>query len=273
MKWIHSATHPSPNTFNRPPISSVTMNNILAALMFFTRLPFWKIRTVPQECFKHVVSYWSFSGWLTGGIMAMVFMAVNIILPSPVAILTALVARLLVTGALHEDGLADFCDGFGGGTDKASTLRIMKDSHIGTYGVLGLIVYYLLGFNLLITVPDYDIPYLLFCADPFCKFVCSHILWLLPYARKEEESKAKVVYTRLSWKEEFISAVGGLLPLLMLPVPYYYILLIPILVFLCVQTWFRHRLGGYTGDCCGAAFLLSEISFWFGAAIMSYYPI
>lgn len=246
------------------------MNNLLAALMFFTRLPFWRIKTVPQECFRHVVSYWSFCGWLTGVIMAVTFMVVNAILPVPVAILAALTARLFVTGALHEDGLADFFDGFGGGTDRESTLRIMKDSHIGTYGVLGLIVYYLLGFNLLNTLPAYDLPYILFCADPFCKFVCSHILWLLPYARKEEESKAKVVYTRLDWKEELISVLGGLIPLLLLPELYYYILLIPVLIFICIQVLFRHRLQGYTGDCCGAVFLLSELSFWLGAAIMSY---
>ena len=49
------------------------MNQILAALIFFTRLPFWKIKEVPQECFKHVVNYWSFSGWLTGGMMALIF--------------------------------------------------------------------------------------------------------------------------------------------------------------------------------------------------------
>ena len=44
--------------------------NILAAFIFFTRLPFWRIREVPAECFKHVVPYWPLSGWLTGGIMA-----------------------------------------------------------------------------------------------------------------------------------------------------------------------------------------------------------
>ena len=125
------------------------MNQILAAFIFFTRLPFWRIKNVPDECFKHVVSYWSFSGWLTGGIMAISFWAVSQILPVSIAVITALTIRLLITGALHEDGLADFFDGFGGGRDRESTLRIMKDSHIGTYGVLGLIIYYLLGYNLL----------------------------------------------------------------------------------------------------------------------------
>ena len=121
------------------------MNQILAAFIFFTRLPFWKIKSVPDECFKHVVSYWSFSGWLTGGIMAICFWGISQILPVPIAVIAALTVRLLITGALHEDGLADFFDGFGGGRDRESTLRIMKDSHIGTYGVLGLIIYYLMG--------------------------------------------------------------------------------------------------------------------------------
>lgn len=115
--------------------------NILAAFIFFTRLPFWRIREVPAECFKHVVPYWPLSGWLTGGIMAGVLWLSAQILPFSVAVLLALAARLLITGALHEDGLADFFDGFGGGTNRERILSIMKDSHIGSYGVIGLIFY------------------------------------------------------------------------------------------------------------------------------------
>ena len=75
--------------------------NILAAFIFFTRLPFWRIREVPAECFKHVVPYWPLSGWLTGGIMAGVLWLSAQILPFSVAVLLALAARLLITGALH----------------------------------------------------------------------------------------------------------------------------------------------------------------------------
>ena len=142
------------------------MNQILAALIFFTRLPFWKIKEVPQECFKHVVSYWSFSGWLTGGMMALIFWGASTILPHGVAVILALTSRLLITGALHEDGLADFFDGFGGGTNRESTLRIMKDSHIGSYGVLGLIIYYLLAYNLLVALPLTVTPFLLLSGAP-----------------------------------------------------------------------------------------------------------
>ena len=118
--------------------------NILAAFIFFTRLPFWKIREVPAECFKHVVPYWPLTGWLTGGIMAGTLWLTGQILPVSLAWIIAIIARLLVTGCLHEDGLADFLDGFGGGTTRERTLAIMKDSHIGSYGVIGLIFYFLL---------------------------------------------------------------------------------------------------------------------------------
>lgn len=120
------------------------MNNILASFIFFTRLPFWKIKEVPAECFKHVVPYWPLTGWLTGGLMAGALWLSGQILPVSIAWIIAVIVRLLVTGCLHEDGLADFMDGFGGGTTRERTLAIMKDSHIGSYGVIGLIFYFLL---------------------------------------------------------------------------------------------------------------------------------
>ena len=246
-------------------------DHVLAAFMFFTRLPFWKLKTVPQECFKHVVAYWSLSGWLTGGLMALACWGLLFLFPAPVAVIGALIVRLLVTGALHEDGLADFFDGFGGGYDRESTLRIMKDSFIGSYGVIGLIMYYLLGVSLLLALPVQMLPLVLGCADPFAKYVGSHILRELPYARKESESKAKVVYDRFTWKEMLMSALGGLLPLVFLPLSYWWMLIGPVIVFFLLIHLFRSRLGGYTGDCCGALFLLAELSAWMGAAIVTHF--
>ena len=129
-----------------------------------TRLPFWKIKEVPAECFKHVVPYWPLVGWLTGGVMAAVLWLAGQIMPVSLAWILALIARLLVTGCLHEDGLADFFDGFGGGTTRERTLAIMKDSHIGSYGVIGLICYFLLLLQLhhlplgLLCLPDCQLP-------------------------------------------------------------------------------------------------------------------
>ena len=154
--------------------------NILAAFIFFTRLPFWRIREVPAECFKHVVPYWPLSGWLTGGIMAGVLWSAAQVLPFTVAVLLALISRLLITGALHEDGLADFFDGFGGGTSRERILSIMKDSHIGSYGVIGLIVYFFLLWNLLTSLPLSFACSVLIAGDTVSKLTSSQIINFLP---------------------------------------------------------------------------------------------
>ena len=75
-----------------------------------------------------MVEYWPLTGWLTGGLMAVTLWVGSLYLPYILAVLLAIIVRLLVTGALHEDGLADFCDGFGGGgSDRERILAIMKD--------------------------------------------------------------------------------------------------------------------------------------------------
>ena len=222
---------------------------------------------VPADCFKHVVPYWPIVGWLTGGILAGTLWLLAQVLPLQVAWIGAIVVRLLVTGCLHEDGLADFCDGFGGGTTRERTLAIMKDSHIGTYGVVGLIVYFLL-WSQMIVFPLGILCAVAFCADVYSKWCVSHMVNLLPYARKEEESKAKVLYSRMTLPEVMAGTIAGWLPLLFLqPVGWGVACSCPPIVFLLLCGWMKRRIGGYTGDCCGAVFLLGELSFYIGSMI------
>ena len=241
--------------------------NLLAAFIFFTRLPFWRLKEVPSECFKHVVPYWPWVGWLTGGLMAMVFGLGSQVMPVSLAWILAIVTRLLVTGALHEDGLADFFDGFGGGTTRERTLTIMKDSHIGTYGVIGLIVYFLLMLELR-HLPVPVLCTLVVCGDCWGKLCASQLINFLPYARKEEESKAKVIYNRMSGKELFFCIAGGVLPLLLLPSSLWLALIAPCLVLAFLIRMMKRRLQGYTGDCCGATFLMCEMAFYLSALIL-----
>lgn len=243
--------------------------NLLAAFIFFTRLPFWKLKEVPATCFKHVVPYWPITGWLTGGIMMSTLWLSAQILPYPVAIILALTSRLLLTGALHEDGLADFFDGFGGGTTRERILAIMKDSQIGSYGVVGLILYFLLLWTVLISLPLHLACLMLLSGDTWCKFTSSQLINFLPYARKEEESKAKVIYNRMSSSELIIGMICGSAPLfLLLPVHYWPAALFPIVTLCCLCSLMKRKLQGYTGDCCGATFLISELSFYLGITII-----
>lgn len=210
------------------------MKNIAAALVFFTRLPFWRLRifNVPAEYYKQVINYWSLVGWLTGGTMALTFYFSSYFFSQSVAIILALLSRLLITGALHEDGLADFFDGFGGGRTKERILAIMKDSHIGTYGVLSLIFYFLLSYQVLNSFSFYQACALLFVADPLCKFIASWITLFLPYARNEETSKAKVVYNKMSILPFALSLLFGLAPMVyFLPITMWGAVLFPVVTF------------------------------------------
>ena len=242
--------------------------NLFAAFIFFTRLPFWKLKEVPSECFKHVVPYWPLVGWLTGGIMAGTLWLTTQVMPVTWACLLAIVSRLLITGCLHEDGLADFFDGFGGGTTRERTLTIMKDSHIGTYGVIGLIIYFLMMSQLTsLSVPM--LCTLVFCGDCWGKFCASQLINFLPYARKEEESKAKVVYNRMNGYERVFNLVGGLLPaIILLPATLWLGFIGSLLVLAFLIRLMKRRLQGYTGDCCGATFLLCELTFYLCTIIL-----
>ena len=186
-------------------------------------------------------------------------------LPYIIAVLLAIVVRLLVTGALHEDGLADFLDGFGGGGhDRERILTIMKDSHIGTYGVLGLIIYELLLVAALYSLPPTLAALTILAADPYAKMVTAQLISMMPYARKEEEAKNKTIYRKMQWPAGISLAIQGLLPmglyLWYTGLPWELIIFLPCLAMYLLYLLIWNRLRGYTGDCCGAVCLLVELT-------------
>lgn len=240
-------------------------DRIWAALIFFTRLPFWRLYQPPKACYETVVEHWPLVGWLTGGVMAATLYGASMVLPYQVAVLVAIVMRLLLTGALHEDGLADFLDGFGGGgNNRQRILDIMKDSHIGTYGVIGLVLYLLLLFFCLSSMSLEMAALAILAADPYAKMLTAQLVSMMPYARREEEAKAKVIYRKITLVSGVSLAVQGLLPIGLLVwymgVAWEALIFIPALVmyFLYLLIW--RRLHGYTGDCCGAVCLMVELS-------------
>lgn len=250
------------------------MKPLLAALIFFTRLPFWKLGEIPACLFKRVVEWWPAVGWLTGGMMALTLWITSYVFPPGIALLLALGVRILITGALHEDGLADCCDGIGGGTSRQRVLDIMKDSHIGTYGVIGLILYFSLLFMALYTLPVSTAILLILAGDAWGKGCASQIVNVLPYARKEQDSKAKVVYSRMKPMVVLRGCLFAVIPAIPLCLTVssagflFLLFSVPVIIFALCCLLFKKKLEGYTGDCCGAVFLLCELSFY-----LSYYPL
>ncbi len=247
-------------------------DRIIASFIFFTRLPFWRLYQPPKEAYASVVEHWPLVGWLTGGIMATTLFLCTHVLPYPIAVILAVIVRLWVTGALHEDGLADFFDGFGGSSDRQRILTIMKDSHIGTYGVIALIFYFALLCGILISLPPMTAVFAILAADPLAKMLSSQIVNILPYARREEDAKNKTVYRSIGVGATISLALQGLLPsiplLFLTDATWWMAVLTSIVVVIFLFIYIGRKLQGYTGDCCGAVCLLAELSFYMATLVL-----
>lgn len=251
-------------------------DNLWAALIFFTRLPFWRIRQPSKEAYVSVVEYWPLVGWLTGGVMAGFFILSSICLPVSVSVIIAIVSRMLVTGALHEDGLADFLDGFGGGYDRDRILAIMKDSHIGTYGVSGLVMYELLLFALITNFASghslCQTALLMVAADSYGKLAAADIIRFLPYARTAETAKNHVVYRPINARSAIMMLIEGAIPVVawvwLTGFQHWIVFVaVPVIVMFMLCLLMKRKIQGYTGDCCGAVCLLCELSCYLAANI------
>ena len=249
------------------------MKHIAAALTFFTRIPIWKWTEIPQKYYSSVVVFWPMTGWVTGGLTGLLLWLAAQVFPMLPAVIIALTGRILLTGGLHEDGLADFCDGFGGGTGKDRILAIMKDSHIGTYGVMGLIFYSLWYVSIAMSLPLMTAVAAIIASDAFAKACAAQLINILPYSRPEG-AKNRIRYVRMTICKSLIVVLSGMLPVCLLA----YIdmslmvsIIAPIIVISLLILYLKHKIGGYTGDCCGAACLLCELSML--AAIAMIYNI
>lgn len=243
------------------------LRHLAAALTLFTRLPIWRWVEVPHKYYESAVVYWPLVGWLTGGLAALIMCIPPQGWSAPVIITIALTSRLLLTGALHEDGLADFCDGFGGGGDKQRILAILKDSHIGTYGVIGLILYFILSIQTLSAFPLHTAALVIFASDPFAKLCASQLTNILPYARPEG-AKNQISYSRMTAEQILWQIVFGLTPFLLLVRQFGLVIWLslsaPIIVLVILMLLMHRRIGGYTGDCCGATYLICELAMFIG---------
>lgn len=246
-------------------------------MIFLTRLPFWRLYQPPKSAYESVVEFWPLTGWLTAGISAALIYLISpySIFWTPIAVI---VVRVLITGALHEDGLADFFDGMGAGGSRERILSIMKDSHIGTYGVIALILYFLTLFLSLFqlnTVDPMICALTVLMADPFAKMLASQTIILMPYARKEDESKAHNIYRRPKFLPYIFLILQGLIPLGLFiwktEIPLtslLFLILIPVVLCAFLNALIYRKIKGYTGDCNGALFLLTELSIYITATFI-----
>jgi adenosylcobinamide-GDP ribazoletransferase len=184
-------------------------------------------------------------------------------LTRPLVALFVLIFLVLATGGLHEDGLADTADGFGGGWNREQVLAILRDSRIGSYGALALVLSVLARFLLLSSLPMNRFTTFVVSAHVLCRWTTLPLSYFLPPARPSDGQGA-----RITQKISSASFITG--TLLSFAIVFYFLrteFWIPVVVSLVITTlsglYYSRRLDGVTGDCFGATNQLTEIAVYF----------
>jgi len=241
-----------------------------AALTFFTRIPSPLSSDMHSEdLLNRAAKYFPVMGWIVGGICGFVLWISGHILPNSISIVLSIIAGILVTGAFHEDGFADTCDGFGGGWTKDRILEIMKDSRIGSYGAIGITLILLTKYLLLSEILFHRLPFIIIAAHSLSRLVSTHTIFTHEYVGNHGLSKAKPLCSTISIKEMAIAGVLGIIPLFFLGNYWYLLAIIPVFISKWwMASYFKKWIGGYTGDCLGAIQQVSEIVFYMSIIVL-----
>jgi len=239
------------------------IQRFLTALMFFTCLPCPKWTAYSDELMYSCTRYFPLIGIVIGSIGAGIFYLCSLIFPFSIAIMLSMVSTVLATGAMHEDGLADACDAFGGGWTKEKILMIMTDSRLGTFGTVGLLGTLSLKYCCLTQMPPRLIIPSLIVAHSLSRCAAVTMLYNLPYVRNTSDGKSKPAMKKMSSKSLIIASIWGVLPLLLYKNAWAFLVLLPMLAVMFLLTrYFKKWIGGQTGDCGGAAQQICEIVFY-----------
>ncbi|WP_291725576.1 adenosylcobinamide-GDP ribazoletransferase [Bernardetia sp.] len=240
----------------------------LTALMFYTRIPVPRWVGYSDEQLNKSSVYFPFIGWIVGGFGALIFLGSEFLFSHYVAIILSMIATILLTGAFHEDGFADVCDGFGGGWEKGKILEIMKDSRIGAYGMIGTAMLLLLKYTALLTLFEFmeasslnSFWIIFLIGHSLSRFTALTFVYTHEYAREDAKSKVKPIAKQLSATEIIVGAIFGFLPIFLFsPWSVGALVIAPLFALkLYLGYYFKKWIGGYTGDCLGATQQISEV--------------
>ncbi len=244
--------------------------DLLTAVQFLTRL------RVPsalyeQDSLARAVKFFPVVGLLIGSGSMLLYLTLASHLPSTIIALLIVIYLVAITGGLHEDGLADSADGFGGGWEREKVLAIMRDSRIGTYGAAALTLSLLARVLLIASLPRTQVVVWLIVAPVLSRWTILPLSFFLPPARgrglesyggQTDGQGARIA--RLTTRGSLI--IGSVLTLLIVIALLRLRAFVPVLVSMGVTLgtalYYRHRISGVTGDCFGATTQVAEIAIY-----------
>ena len=251
---------------------------LLLAISFFTRVPVNISAEVSSKMLNEASRYFALVGVFIGIGSALAFYLAATVMPIELALLIAMATSVLLTGAFHEDGWADVWDGFGGGWTVENKLNIMKDSRLGTYGAAALFFILMIKYQALLALINQNITSttllnehllseslstlsILMLGHGLSRVLATSLIADMPYVSEDATSKVKPLAQILSTNSYLtLLATGALILMFSLSFSVIWKLVL-VLLFTrwLLKRWFTQQLGGYTGDCLGAAQQLSEV--------------
>ncbi|HTH75341.1 MAG TPA: adenosylcobinamide-GDP ribazoletransferase [Trinickia sp.] len=254
----------SPTSLDRRRALHGELRYLVAAFGYFTRVPIPAAFGFDPRDLAGASRYFPLVGACVGAVGALVYLIALRVFPPTVAVLLSMAVTLLATGALHEDGLADCCDGLGGGATREDALRIMRDPRLGAFGAIGVVMALALKWQALAALPAASAAWTMVGSHAASRALAVSFLATHDYAR--EDGKAKAVAQRMSPGALAVAFVLGL-PWLFVPDwrAGIFGLAAALALRFALARYFARRLGGYTGDCLGFAQQLFELTLYLSA--------
>jgi len=246
----------------------------LLAIQFLTRVPIPGVARLSEDAVRvglgRAAAWFPLVGALVGLITAGVVVLVDQWWPRAVAVIVALIVEARLTGAFHEDAVADFCDGAGGGRDPEHTRQIMKDSRIGSYGALGLLLAVGLRASLMYSLGSaIDTAIAIVAAATVGRLIAVAAMFITPTVAGTGGLGSSVTTTLRprDFALALVTALPGVLPFAVTaPLQ----LLGGLIVLVLFLVWFRalvvRLVGGSTGDCLGFAAYVGQLILLMAAA-------
>lgn len=232
---------------------------LLLGISIFTRLPVPSSVPYSETRKNESYKYSGLVGLIVGGLTAFVYSVSLMLWPTEVSVVISMAFSVYITGAFHEDGFADTCDGIGGGFTIERKLEIMKDSRVGAYALLGTVLILLLKYNALVSL--LNVPMALILAHCISRSIAVSFIYTHGYVRQVEQSKLKVEKSRNSQRDfMLLTLIGVSSCLIMLEVTSAVMLMVLLFIARGIfSRWITKNIGGYTGDVLGAIQQITEV--------------
>ena len=240
----------------------------LCALQFLTRLPAPSFADFQPDWITRAARYYSLVGILVGAACAGVLLAAGQLWSGPLPALLALAAGVLITGGFHEDGLADTADGLGGGQTPRRRLEIMKDSRVGTYGVLALGLVLAIKVAALASLPLATAALALVAAHGAGRVAAVVVMVLQRHVSDRDDAKYKPAPDGVRPFELLVAAVLGLWPLALLDWSGLAGATVGAILAATLALTARRLIGGYTGDVLGGVEQAAELGVLLGVSAL-----